>query len=70
MELKGKILVDVQTLAELLSLPVSFLEEQASPRGRGLAAKKGRAPIPMVKIGKYNRYDVEKVKQWITQFDV
>ena len=53
-------LVTVTEVAEMLSVPVSWIYDHT--RARGLQR------IPHVKLGKYLRFDVHAVRTWVTNF--
>ena len=50
-------LLTVSEVAEMLSVPVSWVYEHT--RGRGLQR------IPHVKLGKYVRFDALEIRNWI-----
>ena len=50
-------LVDVDGLAEYLHVPTSWVYEQTRNRGDGC--------IPKVKVGKYVRFNIHEVLEWL-----
>ena len=50
-------LVDVDGLAEYLNVPTSWVYEQTRNRGDGC--------IPKVKVGKYVRFNIYEVLEWL-----
>jgi predicted DNA-binding transcriptional regulator AlpA len=50
-------LVDVNTLAEMLSVPVSWIYGKSRETSPG--------SIPRIKCGKYLRFDPEEVMEWL-----
>lgn len=64
----NKLVVDIDDLSEMLSLPKSWLYEQTSPEGRKKTVKKGIQPLPILKVGKYVRFKVSAVEEWLEQF--
>ena len=50
-------LVDVDGLAEYLNVPTSWVYEQTRNRGTG--------SIPRVKVGKYVRFNIYEVLEWL-----
>ena len=54
-----KRLLNPRQMAEILQVPVSFLYRQNM--------MKGHDSIPLIKIGKYVRYEPEKVVEWYRQ---
>lgn len=65
MELK---LVDIDQLSELLNLPKKWLYVQTSPEGRKKIKKKGKTPLPLYHMGKYVRFKIGEVEEWLNQF--
>ena len=53
-------LLTVAEVAEILSVPVSWVYDRT--RARGLQR------IPHVKLGKYLRFDASEIRNWIAQF--
>jgi excisionase family DNA binding protein len=57
--LKTDKLLTVPEVADMLSVPVSWVYERT--RGRGLQR------IPHVKLGKYLRFDASEIRNWVTR---
>lgn len=49
-------LVDAAAIAEILSVPISWVREQTRS-----------GAIPHVPLGRYKRYDVDAVRAWIAR---
>lgn len=61
-------LISIDELAEMLSLPKTWLYEQTSQEGRKKIKKKGIEPLPLYHVGKYLRFKVSEVEAWLEQF--
>ena len=61
-------LVDIDQLAEILNVDKKWIYERTSPEGRKKLKKKGEQPLPLYKMGKYNRSKVSEVETWLEQF--
>jgi hypothetical protein len=55
------ILLNPAQLAERLNVPLSWVREKSRERAR----IRDRDPLPIVRLGKYVRFDLEAVTQWI-----
>lgn len=49
-------LVDAKAVADLLDVPVSWVREQTRS-----------GAIPTVELGRYRRYDLDKVRAWLDE---
>jgi excisionase family DNA binding protein len=52
-------LITISELSQKLKVPVSWLYSRTRERGEG--------SIPLVRVGKYLRFDFGQVKQWLQE---
>ena len=55
------VLLTPQELAKRLAVPVSWIREKTRERAR----QRDRDPLPVVRLGKYVRFDWRQVQAWI-----
>jgi len=53
-------LVDVQAIAQLLNVSVSWVYQNVRPR-------QGKNALPHIRVGKYLRFDPEQVLRFVTR---
>jgi len=57
MEIKTNELMTVPEIAAFLKVPVSWIYERAR--------RSGPARLPHVRLGKYLRFDADKIREWL-----
>jgi predicted DNA-binding transcriptional regulator AlpA len=57
------VLLKPEQLAEKLAVPVSWVREKTRERAR----ERDKDPLPVVRLGKYTRFNWSEVQAWLTR---